>query len=103
MTSFSCFLSVARLSHDGIAVGDIHWFHRWCRVLDAFHRTNLHRSDNFSYRNVPSPRRVGSVRYSMVDRNHVSIVPSHVVVIHTYKTKYDWHLTKHTPVGVMLS
>ena len=103
MASFWCFLSVARLSHDGIAVGDSHWFHRWCRVLDAFHRTNLHRSDNFSYRIVPSPRRVGTVRYSMVDRNHVSIFRSHVVVIHTYKTKYDWHLTKHTPGGVMLS
>ena len=101
ISSFWCLLSVARLSHDGIAVGDIHWFHRWCRVLDAFHRTNLHRSDNFSYRNVPSPRRLALMRYSVVDRNHVSIVRSHVV-IHTYQTKYDWHLTKHTPGGVML-
>ena len=103
MASFCCFLSVARLSHDGIAVGDIHWFHRCCRFLGAFHRTNLHRSDNFSYWNVPSPRRVGTVRYSMVDRNHVSIVRSHVVVILSYQTKYDWLLTKHTPDGVMLS
>ena len=102
MTSFCCFLSVARLSHDGIAVGDIHWLHWWCRVLDAFHRTNLHRSDNFSYRTVPSPRRVALMRYSVVDRNHVSIFRSHFVVIYTFQTKYHWHLTIHTPGGVML-
>ena len=102
MTSFWCLLSVARLSHDGIAVGDIHWFHRWCRVIDAFHRTNLHRSDNFFYRNVPSPRRVGAVLYSVVDCNNVSIVRAHFVVIHSYQTKYDWHLTKQSPGGVML-
>ena len=39
----------------------------------------------------------------MVDRNHVSIDRSHVVVIYTYQAKYDWHLTKHIPGGVMLS
>ena len=84
MASFWCLLSVARLSHDGIAVGDIHWFHRWYRVFDAFRRTNLHRSDNFSYRNVPKKHRVALMRYSMVDRNHVSIVLSHIVVMHCY-------------------
>ena len=92
LATVHCFISVARLSHNGVAGDNVHrpGWSRW--LLDALHRTNHNSADNNSHRIVPVWSGSGPVRYAVVDRYHVST--AHVVSNETCEAGYTRNQSK---------